>query len=540
MSTFHGLEMAKQALFTQQMGLYTTGHNLSNVNTEGFSRQRVNFEAMSPFPSASRNRPSIPGQLGTGVMAGTVQRIRDAYLDSQYRTQNSKTAYWETRATALNRMESFMNEMDETNGLSKTMNDFWKSLETLSTNPENAGARGVAVENGVMVAESFNHIATSLEQIQKDLRTQIGTYNDDTKEYDGKIGDANALLKQINDLNKQIGEVEPLGYLPNDLYDRRDRLIDELSSIIKIDVKYEKSGDSSLKIADGIAVIRLANQDGTPTNHVLLSATDRNLTDDKIGQFGVTDVSGKNAIGSITFTKAGDSNGNFEIENDDFLKYDGSLKALIETYGYVKQEGTETKITGDFSDTLERLNKLAENFAKAFNEVHQTGYVVLKEGETATDDKKGKDFFMTNDGSESITAKNLAVSSEIREHPDLLAISSDGKFGNGDVAKKLAEVMTEPLKDNALGSQTSVKGYFQQIISKMAVDTRAANQRVANDNVLQQKIQNDRLSVSAVSIDEEMTNLLKFQHAYNASARSMTAMDEILDKIINSMGLVGR
>lgn len=95
MSTFHGLEMAKQALFTQQAALYTTGHNIANANTEGYTRQRVNFEANSAFPAAGRNRPEIPGQIGTGVKAGSVQRIRDEFLDVQFRGENSLAGYWE-------------------------------------------------------------------------------------------------------------------------------------------------------------------------------------------------------------------------------------------------------------------------------------------------------------------------------------------------------------------------------------------------------------------------------------------------------------
>lgn len=132
MSTFHGLEMAKQALFAQRSALYTTGHNIANANTKSYSRQRVNFETtMSPFPTASRNRPEIPGQIGTGVKTGSVRRIRNSFLDYQFRAENSKSGHWNTMADALGRMEGLMNEPSE-NGLSKTMNKFWQSLQGLS------------------------------------------------------------------------------------------------------------------------------------------------------------------------------------------------------------------------------------------------------------------------------------------------------------------------------------------------------------------------------------------------------------------------
>ncbi|MYL59130.1 flagellar hook-associated protein FlgK, partial [Virgibacillus halodenitrificans] len=137
MSTFHGLEMAKQALFAQQSALYTTGHNISNANTKGYTRQRVNFETMNPYPAAARNRPELPGQMGTGVQTGSIQRVRDSYLDVQFRAENSKSGYWSTMSDALTRLEGVMNEPSDS-GLSKTMGQFWQSIQDLSSNPENS------------------------------------------------------------------------------------------------------------------------------------------------------------------------------------------------------------------------------------------------------------------------------------------------------------------------------------------------------------------------------------------------------------------
>ncbi|MDY0408918.1 flagellar basal body protein [Virgibacillus soli] len=142
MSTFHGLEMAKQALFTQQTALYTTGHNIANSNTKGYTRQRVNFETQGAYPSPGLNRPQMPGQIGTGVKAGTIERIRDKFLDQQYRTEHTKAGYWQTTSEALGRMESILNEPSDS-GLAKTFDKFWDSLQDLANNPDNSGARSV-------------------------------------------------------------------------------------------------------------------------------------------------------------------------------------------------------------------------------------------------------------------------------------------------------------------------------------------------------------------------------------------------------------
>ncbi|MFZ0446586.1 MAG: flagellar basal body protein, partial [Bacillus sp. (in: firmicutes)] len=107
-STFHSLETARRALASQQSALMTTGHNIANANTPGYTRQRVNLETTTPFPGPGLNRPQIPGSIGTGVQVGNVQRIRDSFVDTQYRTETSKLGYWEAKAGLLSQIESIM------------------------------------------------------------------------------------------------------------------------------------------------------------------------------------------------------------------------------------------------------------------------------------------------------------------------------------------------------------------------------------------------------------------------------------------------
>lgn len=162
MSTFQGLELSKRALFAQQSALYTTGHNISNVNTNGYSRQRVEFNATNPFPVPSRVMPNIPGQLGTGVEAGIVERIRNHFLDTQYRSETSRHEYWNTKQDGLERLESLLNEPSDS-GLSKTMDQFWQSLQDLSKDPEDGGTRSVVGERGLALAETFNYLSKSMQ-----------------------------------------------------------------------------------------------------------------------------------------------------------------------------------------------------------------------------------------------------------------------------------------------------------------------------------------------------------------------------------------
>ena len=160
-STFFGLETAKRGMTIHQTALNVTGHNISNANTTGYTRQRVNFSTTLPYPSVGLNRPDIPGQLGTGVKAESIQRIRDQFADVQYREQNTKFGYFNSLNESLVKMEEIMNEPSDSS-LQYTMEQFWNSLQTLSANSENTGARALVSANGQMVADAYNYNYNSL------------------------------------------------------------------------------------------------------------------------------------------------------------------------------------------------------------------------------------------------------------------------------------------------------------------------------------------------------------------------------------------
>lgn len=484
MSTFHGLEMAKQALYAQQSALYTTGHNIANANTEGYSRQRVNFETMPAYPSGSRNRPQLPGQIGTGVKTGSIERIRDMFLDNQFRAENSKAGYWEAKSEALSRMENVLNETNDS-GLSKSMELFWSSLQDLAVTPENSGARSVVVQNGVAVAETFKHLSGSLKTIQKDIQSQI----------DGKIKDANSLLREIHAINEQLQKIEPHGYLANDLYDERDRLVDQLSTIVNIQVTYTPSSDRSPKTADGLATIELVDDNGQPVGITLLQGKPGDNED---------------PIHPLTLNK--DTHA-VEIDGQKLpMTTNGSLNALI----------TANEV--DYPEMLQKLDDMAAAFISAFNAVHEAGFGI--EGQT------GNPFFT------GTNASDIDVSQAIKDNPGLVAASENGKAGDGKNALALSGVFDQ--LDVGLGEKVSIKGFYESVIGELGVNAREANRQTKNTMILLSQVDNQRMSVSAVSLDEEMSNMIKFQHAFNAAARNMTTIDEMLDRIINSMGLVGR
>jgi flagellar hook-associated protein 1 len=524
-STFHGLEVAKRGMFTQQSALYVTGHNIANANTPGYSRQRVNFEQTEPYPAASMNRPQIPGQMGTGVTAGSVERIRDRFLDYQYRNEANKLGYWSTRSDAIAKMEDIMNEPSEF-GLGKAMTQFWESLQDLSVNPENEGARAVVRQRGIAVAESFNYLYNSLSQIRNDLGQEIKT----------GLLEVNSILKQISELNDQIKAIEPNGYLPNDLYDKRDALVDELSKFFHVKVETVSSGGNALDIAEGIYEISLVNQDGSTIKLVTKDGYSKLSVDPSIDP--VNDptnpngyVSGIKIEGSATFI------------SPDILA-SGRIKSLIESYGYGPDQDN---VKGYYPDMLANLDKMAYSFATMFNTQHQKGY--------GLNNSTGLDFFsMTLSGPP--TEKGAAAT--IKAHDNIMndlsniaASSKSGESGNGNNALNLTMIKdiqimsgtaTIPSGDSVSVPITggTVQTFYEGLIGKIGVDGQQAERMKFNAETLAMSVEKNRQSVSSVSLDEEMTNMIKFQHAYNAAARNITVIDEMLDKIINGMGIVGR
>ncbi|RSK28624.1 flagellar hook-associated protein FlgK [Bacillus sp. HMF5848] len=517
-STFHGLETARRGMYTQQSALHTTGQNIANANTPGYSRQRVNFEQTEPFPPASMNRPQIPGQIGTGVKAGSVQRVREEFLDVQYRGEATKTGYWEARQDSLKKMEEIMNEPSES-GLSNTMDMFWQSLQDLAVNPTNAGARSVVSQRGLDVTSTFHYLSNSLTSIKEDYKSEI--------EVSEKA--MNSILEQIDAVNNQIGGVEPHGYVPNDLYDERDRLIDQLSEFVNVNVTYEPSGGNQSPIAMGKAIVKLVNGDGTELGTLVNASGGINQV--KVNFDGTDD--------SVKTISVGGSAINYSDWNSS-----GKIKALVETYGY--QDGSS--VTGLYPDMLSELDNLAYTFAQEFNAVHISGMSPneINNGNTPAD----INFFEADasgvpTGGKAGFASRIQVSQDILHSIDNIA-TADGTnpatatLGDNSNIRLLSDVINKEFDYSGNSELATFRGYYESVIGGMAVDSATAVRLAGNSGQLKQSVENRRMQVSSVSVDEEMTNMIQFQHAYNASARMISLTDELLDKVINGMGTGGR
>jgi flagellar hook-associated protein 1 len=514
-STFMGLEASKRGLFTQQSALYTTGHNISNANTEGYTRQRVNMETTLGYPGAGLNSPTTAGHIGTGVQVHSVQRMRDEFTDRQYRQETNKLGYWSATTKAISQMEDVMSEPSEF-GINQAFTEFWKSMEDVVNDPKDTAARQVMISKGESLAESFNYMDTQLKLIQGNLGNEIKV----------TTNNLNSILKKIADLNDQINTVEPNGYLPNDLYDARDKLVDELNELIPVSISYQEVRGNAVKgIAEGSMTISFKPY-GTNTEiklvegreyvHVNAIDTDENIIDGDIDDAATGEYKEFSGFAISDLDRPPTGTNVVRVDYDSLEPGKGQLVSLIDSFGHSGGEGI-------YPEMLEKLDKLAEAFILRFNEVHSSG--VNLNGDT------GIEFFSGD------SARTFKV--EISSANEVAAASVANEVSNNLKALELAALQSETQQAGSNIEGSTFQNFYKSLIGDLGVIGEQAARLEYNSTTLRLTIENSRASFNSVSLDEEMTNMITFQQAYNANARMITVVDETLDKIINGMGRVG-
>jgi len=517
-STFHSIETAKRSIITQSTALNTTGNNIANANTEGYSRQVVKMSATRPIEAPGFSHSTSAGQIGTGVEATQVTRVRELFLDSQYRQENAIKGSWTTRADSLSKLEQIFQEPSET-GFSAVLKNFWDSWSDLSKDPESLTARSVVKENALALTDSMNQINKQLTDFSADLTTNIAT----------KASEIQGYTNSIATLNQSIVKVEALGDDANDLRDQRDLFVDKLSAIVNINVTEEAQGYNvsigGQALVAGYtpttvdaAFLNTAYQGGTLTGgevHGMIASRDSYV------------ASYKNQLDQLANTIA-----------------NGDVTVTLPK-GSVIPEGTVLNGVPYTGTTESRtLKEDTSTVVKGINGLQQLGYSLDTDATGAA--KTGVPFFVSSDGG-AITAGNFTLNPDIQNNVNAIATSMRVSGtpatvikGNNSMALIISELSGKKFS-SADGSQSStINSFYSTMIGQIGIQAQEANRQTDNATSIVTQIDSRRQSVSGVSVDEEMSDLLKFQHAYTAAARFMTTYDELLDKLINSTGVVGR
>jgi flagellar hook-associated protein 1 FlgK len=524
-STFHSLEVAKRGLYSQQTAISTTGHNISNANTPGYSRQVVNFTASNPIEMPSMNRTQTPGQLGTGVTFDSIKRVRESFLDAQYRNEAQSFGTWNVQKDTLEKVELILNEPSD-QGLRSVIDQFWNAWQDLSREPDNLTARAVVKERSLAMVDAFQHVDTKLNELSTDL----------TNSLDILTGQANTYISQVAQLNKEIRRIEGLGDNANDLRDQRDLITDQLSQLVQVNVREASNGMYTVSLADGTALV-----DGLQATLIG-------------GGVEVNQITGGEIFGIVT------SRDNLVNEYQTHL--DTMFKGLL--FGEVQvdiPEGSILPVDVEYGPADNRQTLAAGDPAptngitvevEGINGLHKLGWTLREDGDGNA--RPGVAFFLPDDA-DSFSISSIRVNPDIVKDVGMISASlrveqnADGEWkvlkGNGNLALAMGQLRDgvfnfTPTGDGIAAGPGTFDEYFRSVVGGLGVKAQEATRQTSNQQAIMDSVDNRRQSVSGVSLDEEMANLIKFQHAYNASARMVTTMDQVLDTIINRMGLVGR
>lgn len=432
--TLQGLQTALSGLLADQQAIDVAGHNITNANTEGYSRQVAVLQTNEPMRIAAISpTDGEGGQLGTGVSVATYTRIRNTYLDAQYRDENTALGAANTQTEELQQAQGAFDEPSSA-GISSQLSAFWNSWSELADSPSSEAAK-------VSVVSAATQLTDTLHQLQGQLQSIEGQAGAQYEAIAGPSGEVQSDANQIAQLNEQIKLSLLAHQQPNDLEDRRDLLLDKLSSLANVTVTKEADGTDTVSFG------------GTATPL----------------------VEGSTVNWPQALTPAAG----------------GQLGALLELSGP----------TGSLAQYQTALNEVASTLATSVNELH-----------TATP-------FFTG-----TTAATLAVAVK----PSEVQTSSTGAPGGNDIALAIAGLR---------GGATDQR--YAALVEQVGSGVQTAKENQANLQAVVTTVANQRQSVSGVSLDEEMTNLITFQRGYQASARALTTMDEMLDTLINHTGIAG-
>lgn len=489
MGSFGSLSIGISGIYTSQKGLQTISHNIANAENPDYTRQRVDFNESNII-----SRGNL--KLGTGTDVTVIKQLRDEFLDDKLRTQVSKYGYWGQRNDIMSQVESIINETGEiddkvTGGLANTMNDFWKSMEELGKNPSNLTVRGVFKERAEGFVTTVRHISDQLDTLEKNLNTRV----------EDIVKETNAISSEIADLNKEIVRKELSGTVANDYRDKRNGLIDRLSQIADISV-------SNSDVSKGAIDITIS---GEP----LVTGESSEKLKTKINSKGLVDIYWEAkpdpAVDPTEIVKLGK---------------EGELFAVLEAIGSrTTAEGKEFE--NAIPAMKKKLNELVTTIANAINTQQAAGFTL---DSTKDDEKIGSDMFSSKNGG-VIDASNIELN--LKSLNDIAASKDSGSTGNGKNAEAILKLRDELLYSGGM----SIDDFYGDIISDLGISVQESNNMMEAHGKIILELDNKKQSISAVSLDEEMSNMLKFQHAFSASTRFINTVDEMLDVIINRMAV---
>ncbi|MCQ2496841.1 MAG: flagellar hook-associated protein FlgK [Lachnospiraceae bacterium] len=608
-NTFFGLTIGTTGMYGANIGINTTAHNITNTETEGYSRQIVEKRADSALRANNKY-----GMIGTGVTVTNISQQRDEYYDEKYRSNNTLSGYYSAQEYYMHSIEDYFNEV-RLEGFNSNFNSFNDALQELAKDPSSLTARTQANSFAQNFCEYVNSMNTSMEQLQESVNFEIKTMADQINSY----------AAQIAGMTKQINTLEVTGGTANDLRDQRNLLIDKLSNIVDIDVEEHVVGQDSVGVTSYTVMIGdsvLVDTYNWNTLNVVPRQEKYNQSDiDGLydlewpsGQrfqglhnggrvqalFEVRDGNSEQYFNGTASGTAGDTTitvtdtsinkleqihlaeqGIITIGNKEYT-YNGFRVTQDDDGKFVYEFALDNELVKDYDEAevrvgesisykgityyMQQLDEFTRVFAQKYNDIHKQG-VDLKNrpgldyfnsknrvsGENYTfeyseDEENDGILVSTKTGAFKVededknygsyyfmTAKGFGVTKQVYDDPDRIVTATNVVDGeaNNDIAYKIIDLRD----DQTMFRQGTPAGFLQSLIAELGVDAHKAKSFDQNQKDIVSNIDNQRLSVSGVDIDEEAMNLVRYQNTYNLSAKVISTMDELYDRLINWMAV---
>ncbi len=557
MDIFGVMNMAGSSLLAQQKAINVTGNNIANVNTPGYSRQKLIMETKLPLSSSS-------GPMGYGVDAETVERVYDRFLGLQINNENETLGRWGAQKDGLELAEVIFDESGEF-GLSQSLNQFWGAWQDLSNDPSGYNERVIIQAKSEVMAGTFNQIYSDIQKAQQGFDASI----------EGAVTDINRLSQQIAELNQKIMEVEASGHHANDYRDKREMALKELAGLIDISTFEDGSGRVTVSVGSGQTLVEsnssssLTTQingfgfkdiawvdpDGTATNITedisngklkgWLNARDVDMRGylrqlDTLAETLTTRVNTLHqagwgldgTTGTDFFTGTATASGNM----DSLLTITaepggtGNIRITLVGGGTAGAETVTTDaVTGDIQIAIEDGVSTGNDIEIALQAHAGINSAVAGAPAATWDLSAGTNTTVLAGGSSARTLQlNAAISADL----DLIAASSTAAGIPGDNAQAIALAgLQHALTMNS--NSITFEDYYNSLVSQVGGDLQSAESYFNHQSDMVVQLDNRRESISGVSLDEEMINLVRFQAAYDAAAKLITTADELLQTVLS-------
>jgi len=482
--SFYGLEIARKSLVASQQAIQVTGHNMANVNTQGYSKQVVNMESIPPSMTASMgNNPSK--NIGGGVLVSNITQVRSAFYDTIYRSENTRYNEMETKASAYLYIEDILGE-GEQGGVLNGLECLYSAIDKLAGNAQDSLLREEVRQYALSLTENLNTTSAMLYECQQEQDRNVATI----------VGRINTIAQQVSDLNEAIFKYELSGNTANDLRDDRNQLVDELSGLVDISVSEGPTGEYGIKI-NGMSLV-----EHTSVNEIILKADT------------VNPVTG--TVYSTPYWSDVDVRVNPAA---------GTMKAALDI-----RDGSTPDNRG-ISYYLNMLDNLAGSLVQEFNAINRAGYTLPYGSEVS---ESGVDFF----DPAHTHATDIRLSDRMMENASNIAassglISGHNNWSNYENLQSFLDLRDATDLTYGGASIGNHVDYMQQITMDIAVTGNSSGKLLSTQKKMVDFVSDQRMSISGVSLDEEAINLVKYQHSYAAAAKMITAIDEMLQIIIN-------